>query len=111
MVEADGGTLVLDEIGALPQETQARLDRVLATGEVRPVGCNGSSFGRRPADRHHQPAAAGEISTAGLAERISATTVTIPPLRDRSGDIPALARHFFTRFAEQSRACGPVDRQ
>ena len=43
IVEADGGTLLLDEIGALPRETQARLDRVLATGEVRPVGCNGSN--------------------------------------------------------------------
>src|SRR4029453_6726645 len=43
MLEADGGTLVLDEIGALPASTQETLDRVLATGEVRPVGCNGSS--------------------------------------------------------------------
>ena len=42
MVEADGGTLLLDEIGALPKSTQEMLDRVLATGEVRPVGCNGS---------------------------------------------------------------------
>ena len=37
------GTLVLDEIGAMPHSTQEALDRVLATGEVRPVGCNGSS--------------------------------------------------------------------
>ena len=43
IVEADGGTLLLDEVSALPQETQTRLDRVLATGEVRPVGCNASS--------------------------------------------------------------------
>ena len=43
MVEADNGTLLLDEVGSLPKETQARLDRVLATGEVRPVGCNGSN--------------------------------------------------------------------
>ena len=42
LVEADGGTLLLDEIAALPVETQERLDRVLATGEVRPVGLNGS---------------------------------------------------------------------
>ena len=43
MLEADMGSLVLDEIAALPQSTQETLDRVLATGEVRPVGCNGSS--------------------------------------------------------------------
>src|SRR6476646_11778900 len=42
LVQADGGTLVLDEIAALPAATQELLDRVLATGEVRPVGLNGS---------------------------------------------------------------------
>ena len=100
MVEADGGTLLLDEVGALPKETQSRLDRVLATGEVRPVGCNGSNSvdvrliatASRPLPDDFHP---------GLAERISATTVTIPPLRDRSGDIPALVRHLLTRFAEE----------
>ena len=43
LVEANGGTLLLDEIGELPQSTQEALDRVLATGEVHPVGCNGST--------------------------------------------------------------------
>ena len=38
----------------------------------------------------------------GLAERIGATVVTLPPLRDRSGDIPALARHLLARFSEQA---------
>jgi DNA-binding NtrC family response regulator len=100
MVEADGGTLLLDEVGALPRETQERLDRVLATGEVRPVGCNGSNSvdirliatASRPLPEDFLP---------DLAERISTTTVTIPPLRDRSGDIPALVRHMLTRFAEE----------
>jgi DNA-binding NtrC family response regulator len=100
MVEANSGTLLLDEVGALPKETQERLDRVLATGEVRPVGCNGSNSvdvrliattSRALPDDFHP----------GLAERISTTTVTIPPLRDRSGDIPALVRHLLTRFAEE----------
>ena len=100
MVEADGGTLLLDEVGSLPKETQEKLDRVLATGEVRPVGCNGSNSvdirliatSSRPLPGDFMPS---------LAERISSTTVTLPPLRERSGDIPTLARHFLSRFAEE----------
>jgi DNA-binding NtrC family response regulator len=100
LVEADTGTLLLDEVGALPNETQERLDRVLATGEVRPVGCNGSnSVDVRLIATASRPLP--DDFHAGLAERISATTVTIPPLRDRSGDIPALVRHLLTRFAEE----------
>ena len=100
MVAADGGTLLLDEVGALPEETQAALDRVLATGEVRPVGCNGSTSvdvrliatSSRPVlDKLHP----------GLASRLGSTTVTLPALRDRSSDIPALARHLLARHARQ----------
>ncbi len=101
MVHADTGTLLLDEIAALPRETQETLDRVLATGEVRPVGLNGShsidvrviATSSRPLPEDFHP---------GLAERINATTVTLPPLRDRSGDIPALARHFLSRLSDQT---------
>jgi DNA-binding NtrC family response regulator len=101
LVQADTGTLLLDEIGALPPETQETLDRVLATGEVRPVGLNGSqsvdvriiATSSRPLPQDFQ---------AGLAERIGATTVFLPPLRDRSGDIPSLARHFLARLADQT---------
>jgi DNA-binding NtrC family response regulator len=100
IVEADGGTLLLDEIGALPKETQARLDRVLATGEVRPVGCNGShSVDIRLIATSSRPLP--DDFDAHLAERIGATMVTLPPLRDRSGDIPGLVRHLLTRFAEE----------
>ncbi|HKX91534.1 MAG TPA: sigma-54 dependent transcriptional regulator [Sphingomicrobium sp.] len=101
LVQADGGTLLLDEIGALPAETQERLDRVLATGEVRPVGLNGShSVDVRVIATSSRPLP--EDFDAGLAERIGATTVQLPPLRERSGDIPALARHLLTRFSEQT---------
>lgn len=101
LVHADGGTLILDEVAALPAGTQDLLDRVLATGEVRPVGLNGSqSVDVRiiatcsralPPDFH-----------AGLAERIGGTTVLLPPLRERSSDIPALARHLLNRVAQQA---------
>ncbi|MEO5972178.1 MAG: sigma-54 dependent transcriptional regulator [Sphingomicrobium sp.] len=100
IVEANGGTLVLDEIAELPPETQERLDRVLATGEVRPVGCNGSSSvdvrlvatSTRPLPDSFHPQ---------LAERVTATVVTLPPLRERSDDIPTLTRHLLQRFTEQ----------
>jgi DNA-binding NtrC family response regulator len=101
LVQADGGTLLLDEIGALPPETQERLDRVLATGEVRPVGLNGSySIDVRVIATCSRPLP--DDFNAGLAERIGTTTVTLPPLRERSGDIPALARHLLARFSEQT---------
>ena len=101
VVQANGGTLLLDEVGALPAETQETLDRVLATGEVRPVGLNGSysvdvriiATSSRPLPENFHP---------GLGERIAATTVHLPALRDRSGDIPALARHLLNRLAEQT---------
>jgi DNA-binding NtrC family response regulator len=100
LVGASGGTFLLDEIGALPAETQQMLDRVLATGEVRPVGCNGSYS----VDVRVIATASGPLSEdfdPGLRERISSTTVILPPLRERSEDIPALARHLLARFAER----------
>lgn len=100
MLDATGGTLLLNDIAALPKPTREALDRALATGEVRPVGCNGSnsvdvrlvatSNGPLPDDFH-----------APLAERVAVTTVPLTPLRERSSDIPALARHLLARFAEQ----------
>jgi len=100
LVEADGGTLLLDEIGELPEATQVALDRVLATGEVHPVGCNGStSVDVRLVATASRPVA--DNLHPGLAARIAATTVTLPPLRERSGDIPALARHLLARHGRQ----------
>lgn len=100
LVEADGGTLLLDEVGDLPAATQEALDRVLATGEVRPVGCNGSNS----IDVRIIATASGPLPDtfhAGLAERLQGTVVTVPSLRDRSGDIPALARHLLGRHTGQ----------
>jgi DNA-binding NtrC family response regulator len=75
------------------------LDRALATGEVRPVGCNGSmSVDIRLIATSSGPL--GEDFHPMLADRIGATVVALPPLHDRSGDIPALARHLLTRFEQ-----------
>jgi DNA-binding NtrC family response regulator len=72
---------------------------VLATGEVRPVGCNGSnSVDVRLIATSSK--ALPEGFDPRLAERIAATSVTIPPLRDRASDIPPLARHLLARIAE-----------
>lgn len=101
LVQADGGTLILDEVGSLPPETQELLDRTLATGEVRPVGLNGSrSIDVRIIAAASRPLEAG--FDQALAERLGATTVVLPPLRERSADIPALARHLLGRLSAQT---------
>lgn len=99
IVQADCGTLLIDEIGEMPAETQAALDRVLATGEVRPVGCNGSNSVDIRLIATSSRALPDNFDPR-LAERIGATSVTIPALRDRASDIPALARHLLSRIAE-----------
>lgn len=100
LVEANGGTLLIDEIGLLPADTQETLDRVLATGEVRPVGCNGShSVDVRLIGITSKPLP--ESFNPGLKERLFATVVNVPPLRERAADIPALTRHLIARIAGQ----------
>ena len=100
ILEANGGTLLLDDVTALPAETQEALDRTLATGEVRPVGCNGSrSVDVRLIATSSRPLP--DDFDAGLRERLESTIVALPPLRERSSDIPTLARHLLARFAEQ----------
>jgi DNA-binding NtrC family response regulator len=74
---------------------------MLATGEVRPVGLNGSySVDVRVIATSSRPLP--DDFQRGLGERIGATTVILPPLRERSGDIPALVRHLLSRVAEQA---------
>ena len=74
---------------------------MLATGEVRPVGLNGSySVDVRVIATNSRPLP--EDFNTGLAERIGSTAVTLPPLRERSGDIPQLAQHLLQRLADQA---------
>ena len=100
ILEANQGTLLVKNIGWLPAATQNMLDRVLATGEVRPLGTNGSSSVDVRLIATNETPLAAEFDPR-LKERIEAVTVYLPPLRERSSDIPALARHFLARIAEQ----------
>ena len=104
-VAADGGTLFLDEVGAIPLDVQAKLLRVLQTGEVHPLGARHprevdvrviAATDKRLADE----VAAGRFRE-DLHDRLSAVPVTVPPLRERAGDVPALARHLLARIALQ----------
>ena len=100
LLQASGGTLLLDDVTALPAITQEALDRTLATGEVRPLGCNGShSIDVRLIATSSRPLP--DEFNALLRERLENTIVTLAPLRERSSDIPALARHLLGRFADQ----------
>ncbi|WP_426164198.1 nitrogen regulation protein NR(I) [Sandarakinorhabdus sp. DWP1-3-1] len=96
--QAQGGTLFLDEIGDMPLEAQTRLLRVLQTGEFTSVGGNRSQRANvRIVSATNQDLLA--LTRAGrfredLYYRLNVVPLTLPPLRARSEDVPALARHF-----------------
>jgi DNA-binding NtrC family response regulator len=98
---ADGGTLFLDEIANMPLAQQARLLRVLQTGEFHPVG----SSRPRKVDVRVLAATNADVARAAaegvfredLLYRLNTVEVRLPPLRERREDIPDLARAFLTR--------------
>jgi DNA-binding NtrC family response regulator len=107
--EAQGGTLFLDEIGDLPLEAQPKLLRALDGYEVRRVG---SAGGGQRADvrvvaathaRLEQRVAAGDFRR-DLYHRLECFVLTVPALRERRGDIPAIAREILRQLA---RDVGP----
>src|ERR671922_486769 len=113
--QAQGGTLFLDEIGDMPIEAQTRLLRVLQQGEFTAVG------GRVPiraevrivAATHHD---LRQLIRQGLFRedlfyRLNVAPIRLPPLRERSADIPALVRHFATLAVREGLPAKMLDDQ
>ncbi len=104
---ADQGTLFLDEIGNMPHSQQAKLLRVLQTGELQRVG----SGRTRKVDVRVIAATNVDIRKEvdegrfreDLLYRLNTVEIHLPPLRDRKEDIPALAAHFLDRAATRYR--------
>ncbi|MCU0839484.1 MAG: nitrogen regulation protein NR(I) [Rhodospirillales bacterium] len=103
--QAEGGTLFLDEIGDMPPEAQTRLLRVLQEGEYTTVGGRTSIRAnvRIVAATHHE---LRQLIRQGLFRedlyfRLNVVPIRLPPLRERTSDIPELVRHFMSRAAAE----------
>ncbi len=103
--QAEGGTLFLDEIGDMPMEAQTRLLRVLQQGEYTTVG------GRTPIKTNVRIIAATNKDLRGLIQqglfredlyfRLNVVPLRLPPLRERTEDVPDLVHHFFKQAASE----------
>ena len=104
---ADGGTLFLDEIGELPDGSQSKLLRVIETGELRRVGDIKDRKVNARVIAATNKKLAEEVGRARFREdlyfRLNVLKVSLPPLRERPGDMRVLAEHFLKQFAEK---CG-----
>ncbi|MGL4637605.1 MAG: nitrogen regulation protein NR(I) [Beijerinckiaceae bacterium] len=111
--QAEGGTLFMDEIGDMPMEAQTRLLRVLQQGEYTTVG------GRTPIKTNVRIVAATNKDLRGLIQtglfredlyfRLNVVPLRLPPLRERSGDIPDLVRHFFNQAEKEGMPRKQID--
>jgi two-component system response regulator GlrR len=103
---ADGGSLLLDEIGDMPMRLQVKLLRVLQENQVRPVGSTEAiDVDVRVISATHRDLQ--ELMTAGtfredLYYRLNVVNIKIPTLNERREDIPLLVAHFLSRIARES---------
>jgi DNA-binding NtrC family response regulator len=101
---ANGGTLLLDEVGEIPLEVQAKLLRVLQNAQVEPLGAS------RPVDVDVRLLCATHRNLRHLIDdgsfrhdlyyRLNVLQLPIAPLRERRGDLPLLVSHFYRRFTQ-----------
>jgi two-component system nitrogen regulation response regulator GlnG len=111
--QAEGGTLFLDEIGDMPMEAQTRLLRVLQQGEYTTVG------GRTPIKADVRIVAATNkdlrqqiqqgLFREDLFFRLNVVPLRLPPLRERSDDVPDLVRHFFALAEREGLPAKQID--
>jgi DNA-binding NtrC family response regulator len=104
---ADEGTLFLDEIANMPIRLQAKLLRVLQTGEVQRVGSSRLRYVNARILSATNADLEAEISAGRFREdllyRLNTVVIRLPPLRERRDDIDALARHFLEHYAARYR--------
>lgn len=103
--QADGGTLLLDEIGEVPLATQVRLLRVLESGEVRRVGGQETIHVDvrvvAATNRDLQAEVRAGTFRSDLFYRLNVFHLEVPALRQRTGDIPLLVEHFLRKHAKR----------
>ena len=103
---ANGGTLFLDEVGDMPMLTQIKLLRVLENGEMTRVGSNDPIKVNvrllSATNRNLEDAVEQGTFRRDLYHRLKVVTLTIPPLKERRGDIPILLDHFLKQFAQKN---------
>ncbi len=105
LIDSDGGTIFIDEVCAMGLEAQVKLLAFIESGLVFPLGA------KQPVESDTRIVAASNLSLAAEVEagrfredlyaRLTTVHVVIPPLRDRKGDVPALARHLLARISKQ----------
>ena len=105
--EANGGTLLLDEIGELPSNLQVKLLRALQEGEVRKIGdTKQTKLDVRiiaATSRNLAQEARKDNFREDLFYRLNVIQIDLPPLRERREDIPLLLNHFINRYNEKHR--------